>query len=321
VCNALGDTALTRLPNVRPEQIAAARTLKRLLTGSLAARVSTYPPFPWDEAVFLRAQIARIAAATVLAPAGWLTAEEDDAGKSTLVAAEEIEPMGLPDGEPEEWLANWVHRWAAPCSQHGSCKPIFTLRLGLCVMAVCEGSAASGCCLRCYVCRARSWRSYSQHKTPFAACRNAHLKRQGRCETKPIRELPEDTEEEVTLEADEQEEPPEGGQVLAPVSGDAKVAGGAAWAPIFSSASRATKGQVAGVRSAAWPGAAAVTAGALVANVYVGWGLKAGAYVPLPPPPVAREFDQAQLASVDLPVKADPDAAAPTAEGAEDEEE
>ena len=100
-----------RLPDTRPEHIIAARTLKRFLTGSLNTQVSTYPPFPWTEAVYLRAQIARIAAATLLAPAGWLSSEEDEeSGKSVLAAAEEIEPLALPDGEPEEWLANWVHR-------------------------------------------------------------------------------------------------------------------------------------------------------------------------------------------------------------------
>lgn len=111
-CNTLGQNPLTRLPDVRPEHITAARTLKRLLTGNLDSSVSTYPPFPWSEAVFLRAQIARIAAATILTPAGWLTQEEGDGGEATLTPAEEFEPVALPDGDPEEWLANWAHKCA-----------------------------------------------------------------------------------------------------------------------------------------------------------------------------------------------------------------
>jgi radial spoke head protein 4/6 len=110
VCNRIGDTKLIKLPDVRPEQIVAARTLKRLLTGDLSSTVSTYPPFPWSEAVYLRSQIARIEAGTVLAPVGWYNNEEDDGGASRLVRAEEIEPLALPEGDPEEWLANWVHR-------------------------------------------------------------------------------------------------------------------------------------------------------------------------------------------------------------------
>lgn len=110
VCNQIGDTKLIRLPDVRPEQIVAARALKRLMTGDLSSTVSSHPPFHWSEAVYLRAQIARIEAGAVLAPAAWYSQVEDDEGASRLVRAEEIEPVALPEGETEEWLANWVHR-------------------------------------------------------------------------------------------------------------------------------------------------------------------------------------------------------------------
>ena len=53
--------------------------------------------------------------------------------------------------------------------------------------------------------------------------------------------------------------------------------------------------QVAGVRSNLWPGAAAVASGAAFTNVYVGWGVKTGPFLPLPPPPVAQEYDQVGL--------------------------
>lgn len=117
----LGAQRPTRLPNARPEHIAAARRLKRFLTGDPTAPVSTYPPFPWTEAEFLRAQIARIAAATVLAPAGWYSAEENDEGKTEVVAAEEQEPLAPPEGDADEWLANWVHRCAAFCATATGC--------------------------------------------------------------------------------------------------------------------------------------------------------------------------------------------------------
>jgi hypothetical protein len=112
VCNLLGEKHMSRLPDVRPEQIVSARYLKRFLTGKLTSKVSTYPPFPWNEAVFLRAQIARISASTVLSPAGWYAQEEDENGNSAVAKAEEIEALSLPDGDPEEWLSNWVHRYA-----------------------------------------------------------------------------------------------------------------------------------------------------------------------------------------------------------------
>lgn len=47
----------TQLPHVTPAQVRAARRLKKLLTGRLASAVSAYPPFPGDEAAYLRAQV------------------------------------------------------------------------------------------------------------------------------------------------------------------------------------------------------------------------------------------------------------------------
>lgn len=147
------------------------------------------------------------------------------------------------------------------------------------------------------------------------------MKRQGRCRTATIRTVPEDAEgeeEEPELQADEQEEPPEGGQVLAAVNEDARVRGAPAWTPVLSSCSRHTKGQVLAVRSVLWPGATAVAHRRDFANVYVGWGVKTAPYVPQPPLPVAAEFDDALVASVDMPVKADPDAVPPLEEAEEE---
>ena len=129
VCNTLGEAALTRLPDTRPEHIRAARALKRFLVGHLDAPVSTYPPFPWTEAAYLRAQIARISATTVLAPSGWFTQEEDDSGASAVVPAEEQEALPMPEEDLDSWLANWVHLCVAACrcissSCHLICLPV-----------------------------------------------------------------------------------------------------------------------------------------------------------------------------------------------------
>ena len=54
--------------------------------------------------------------------------------------------------------------------------------------------------------------------------------------------------------------------------------------------------KVAGVRSNLWPGAAAVAFAGAFTNVYVGWAVKTERFLPLPPPPVAQEYDQVLLA-------------------------
>lgn len=59
-----------KLPDVQSKDIVKARDLKKILTGNLDAEVSAYPFFDGKERALLRAQIARITAATVLVPAG-----------------------------------------------------------------------------------------------------------------------------------------------------------------------------------------------------------------------------------------------------------
>lgn len=65
--------------------------------------------------------------------------------------------------------------------------------------------------------------------------------------------------------------------------------------------------QVAGLRSNQWPGAVCAcqpTPDGRIkfANIYVGWGIKNAPYVPLPPPPVAKEYDAALVESAELPL-------------------
>lgn len=75
-----------RLPDVLPEQIRVSRSKKRLLTGDLNASVGGAPHFRWPEASYLRAMIARIATATLIAPAGFY--EDKGADEGGVVPAE-----------------------------------------------------------------------------------------------------------------------------------------------------------------------------------------------------------------------------------------
>lgn len=84
---------------------------------------------------------------------------------------------------------------------------------------------------------------------------------------------------------------------------------------VVSSQSSGVRFKAVGMRSNLWPGAVSVALGVDFCNVYVGWGLKNAPFVPVPPPPVAFEFDQKLLESTELPPRVVPE------EGEGEEEE
>ncbi|KAG3256280.1 radial spoke head protein 6 homolog A [Ictidomys tridecemlineatus] len=114
VCNEPG-RPWTRLPHVTPAQIVHARKIKKFFTGHLDAPVISYPPFPGNEANYLRAQIARISAATHISPLGFYQfgeeegdeEEEGGAGRDSFEENPDFE--GIPVLEMVDSLANWVH--------------------------------------------------------------------------------------------------------------------------------------------------------------------------------------------------------------------
>lgn len=87
----------TRLPNTRPDCIFAAKHIRRAFTGNLKASVVSYPPFPGNEADYLRSQIARLVSATTLGPANFYQiAEEDEVDEDDEEnAANSIYPSSL----------------------------------------------------------------------------------------------------------------------------------------------------------------------------------------------------------------------------------
>ncbi|TMW62359.1 hypothetical protein Poli38472_009852 [Pythium oligandrum] len=97
-----GKYVWVQLPNVKRAQILAARQLRRYIRGDLEGKVTGHPPFPGTEQHFLRAQIARISAGTVLAPAGYFQTNDNN----------EIEPVEEVEAKSAEQLADlgsWVH--------------------------------------------------------------------------------------------------------------------------------------------------------------------------------------------------------------------
>lgn len=101
-----------KLPLVSPAQITAARQICKFFTGRLEAPVVSYPPFPGNEANYLRAQIARISAGTHVSPQGFFQAgeesdDEDEAPRDTYDVNPDFE--GVPVSEMAESLSTWVH--------------------------------------------------------------------------------------------------------------------------------------------------------------------------------------------------------------------
>ncbi|NXL85093.1 RSH4A protein, partial [Alectura lathami] len=113
VCNEPGKPWV-KLPPVTPAQIVCARKIKKFFTGRLDAPVVSFPPFPGNEANYLRAQIARISAGTHICPSGYYQfAEEEDEEEEVGGARDNYEQN--PDFQPlsgvemVESLSTWVH--------------------------------------------------------------------------------------------------------------------------------------------------------------------------------------------------------------------
>lgn len=87
----------TLLPDVTPQQVNAARKVKKLFTGDLSAPVVSSPAFDGNEAVYLRAQLSRILSATYISPAGALEKVEPEEEE----AEEEDEEEGKKKGPKE----------------------------------------------------------------------------------------------------------------------------------------------------------------------------------------------------------------------------
>ncbi|XP_070991404.1 LOW QUALITY PROTEIN: radial spoke head protein 6 homolog A [Oncorhynchus clarkii lewisi] len=102
-----------RLPTVTPTQITAARHIRKFFTGRLDAPIVSYPPFPGNEANYLRAQIARISAGTQVSPLGFYQFEEEEGEEEEEGARDSFEENpdfeGIPVPEMAESLSTWVH--------------------------------------------------------------------------------------------------------------------------------------------------------------------------------------------------------------------
>ncbi|KFU93765.1 Radial spoke head protein 4 A, partial [Chaetura pelagica] len=114
VCNEPGKPWV-KLPPVTPAQIVCARRIKKFFTGRLDAPIVSFPPFPGNEANYLRAQIARISAGTQISPIGFYQfpeeegdeEEEEEGGRDTYEENPDFEPLSV--AELVDSGSSWVH--------------------------------------------------------------------------------------------------------------------------------------------------------------------------------------------------------------------
>lgn len=102
--------AWTKLPDLRPRELRAARQIRKLFSGKLDAKVITHPYFDGTEASLLRAQIALISADTVLGIKGMYLPGEDEPLHLNRISMDLLNPEWKPP--PISDFANpatWVH--------------------------------------------------------------------------------------------------------------------------------------------------------------------------------------------------------------------
>jgi radial spoke head protein 4A len=99
----------TKLPDLKPREVIAARQIKKLCSGDLKSKVVTVPYFPGKEDVYLRAQIAQITADTVLCVNGYLAPEDPEDPDNSMIMPDPEFYMKLPSGAELKNLEKWTH--------------------------------------------------------------------------------------------------------------------------------------------------------------------------------------------------------------------
>jgi len=99
----------TRLPDISPAELKAARQIRVLFSGELDRYIYTNPFFFGQEKIYLRAQIARITQSTVLIPKGVMRTVEDNDRDIEDNAPEEGD-LVLPTTHAMADPAMWVHK-------------------------------------------------------------------------------------------------------------------------------------------------------------------------------------------------------------------
>jgi len=108
VTNDLVSQEWIKLPNIKPNEVVAARRIKHLMSGKTSAKVVSHPPFPGTEEVLLRAQIARISSDTTLMFKGQLI-REGSFGEEEATEPAPNEEFAMPSASQLLTPLGWQH--------------------------------------------------------------------------------------------------------------------------------------------------------------------------------------------------------------------
>lgn len=99
----------TKLPDLAPKDVEAARRIKVLFTGDLNRTIYTNPYFFKREKDYLRAQIARISHSTTLCPVGLFRLQEESTRDIEDNVPEEAENAVKPTTQQMSSPGMWCH--------------------------------------------------------------------------------------------------------------------------------------------------------------------------------------------------------------------
>ncbi|KAL7301341.1 hypothetical protein TKK_0006072 [Trichogramma kaykai] len=284
VCNRPGLDGWTELPPVTPAQIVVARQTVYMFSGTLGKQVHTYPPFPGCEKNYLRAQIARIEAATHCSPLGYFTfgrrgARGEKDNDEFEQEDEEDDDDEEDDGEEEEGGDIVINRHY----EQPALKDLI------------DPSMCNWCHHSPYLLKQGRTVWLEPGKTEDEVDNASQDEYEGEDESEEG--MDDDNEEErrssrISRKAKELGYEKEiGPPLLTSLSEDVAADGAIPWSARLSSSAQPDVA-VALLRSNIWPGAYTFAADKCFGNVYIGWGTKREAYNYSPPamPPVQDQY-------------------------------
>ncbi|XP_054726156.1 radial spoke head protein 6 homolog A [Anastrepha obliqua] len=268
VVNSVSDDWI-ELPMVTPGQIKACRDIKKFLTGDLEADIQSYPCFSGKEKHYLRALIARITAATYIAPYGYyrkMTKKEkrafDGIEDDDEEEEDDDEPSDMGEGEEEEidndimLLKNEKYE-PEPLESLANLEKWLHVRPNLLL----QGRVV--------------W--YDELKAQKAREKEvARLQKLLRMEEmgEEEEELEQEEEEEEEDEGEELSAPEVGPPILNPCYNDISDQYTMPWVSRFTSKFTNRNERILVMQSNIWPGAYTFTYDKLCESIYVGWGHK-----------------------------------------------